>query len=135
MPKVTLSHPELPWTFWAGFSAVVLFLSVLQIPRVSRVWLSWLPTLLQNHIRYYFNPPPAVHPDVSDPNKLPNAEDVPIEQRIPLMITRIFLSAEHGIKDVEHYLKRFTIAFLIFCAVMLVVVAITAAIQALTSRS
>jgi hypothetical protein len=71
---------------------------------------------------------------MGDPNKLPNAEDVSIEERIPLAITRSVLSAAHGIKDVEHYLGRFVITVLLFGTVMLVVIAILVGIQEVLSR-
>jgi len=122
---------KLPWTFWAALFVFILFLVVLQTPRVSRIWLSWLPALLRNRIQHHFDPPPAAYSDASDPNKLPKAEDVPIEEQIPLMVIRVLLHAVYGFADFNHYFERFLTTFFIFCVVLIVVVGIQLAIWTL----
>ena len=129
-----IAQPGLLWAFWIGFIVFVLFLVALQMPRVSRVWLSWLPSLLRNYIQPYFEPPPAVHPHLPDPNELPDAEDMPIYEQVPLAIMRSFLSAWHGVEDVKHYFSRLVITFFLFAIVVIGLLSILLAIQGVILR-
>lgn len=104
-------------------SALLLLIFILQTPRVSRVWLRWLPASLSAMIEAYFDAPPALHPDVPDPNQITaDADAASHDQRIAAVLRHLF-SFAHGLRDVEHYLIRFAIAFVIAAAGVLALTA------------
>jgi len=110
-------------------ASLLMLIVMLQTRRVSRVWLRWLPKGLRESIAGYFDPPPAVHPDVPDPNEIEVDSDASPQDKRGAAVVRVVLSFAHGLRDLEHYLLRFTIAFLVAALVALaffsVLVAIT----------
>ncbi len=72
----------------------------------------------------YFDPPPAVHPEVPDPNKIEVDHDASREEKAAAGVVRAVLSAAHGLKDAEHYFLRLFITFFLLVAVILVALAV-----------
>jgi hypothetical protein len=97
-------------------AALLLLIFILQTRRLSRAWLRWLPASLRDMIDTYFEAPPALHPDAPDPNQITaDADAASHDQRIAAVLRHLF-SFAHGLRDVEHYLIRFAIAFVIAAA-------------------
>lgn len=94
--------------------AVVL---TLQTRRVSRVWLRWLPRALRESIGSYFDPPPVVHPHLPDPSEVGVEDDASPQDERAASVVRAVLSFGHGLKDAEHYVLRFAIAFFVVAIV------------------
>ena len=90
----------------AGSSTLVLTV-ILQIPRVSRIWLGWLPGVLRRPLCWYFGPRPALHPGIPDPALFAAAPDAELHEKAVAYAAQIFLSAIHGIHDFGHYFARF----------------------------
>ncbi|MBF6570987.1 MAG: hypothetical protein IVW54_19145 [Candidatus Binataceae bacterium] len=110
-------------------AGVLLALTVaLQTRHISRLWLRWIPRPLRELIRPYFDPPPAIHPDVPDPNEIGGDEDVAGSGKIAARGLRILLSAAHGLHDFEHYLVRFIVAFVAAAITLLLLSAVVAGV-------
>jgi hypothetical protein len=101
---------------------------VLQTRHISRLWLRWIPRPLREIIRPYFDPPPAIHPHVPDPNQIEVDEETAGSGKIAARGLRILLSAAHGLHDLEHYLVRFIVAFAAATIALLVLAAAVAAL-------
>jgi len=125
--------PELAkLTILIGAGAVLLGLTLaLQSRRISHVWLRWIPRTVREPISPYFDPTPSVHPDLPDPNKIEIEHDAERREKIAASSLRILLSAAHGLHDLEHYLLRFFIAFVVALLMMLALLALIAGITSL----
>ena len=120
---LTLVIPEA-----AMLLAVVL---ILQTRRVSRVWLRWLPRVLRQSIGSYFDPPPAVHPQLPDPDDVEVRHDASPRDKLAASVIRAVLSFGHGLLDAGHYLLRFVITFLVATSVTLAALAVLFGIMSL----
>jgi hypothetical protein len=67
----------------------------------------------------------------SDPNKIEIEHDAERREKIAASSLRILLSAAHGLHDLEHYLLRFFIAFVVALLMMLALLALIAGITSL----
>ena len=115
-----------------GAVAVLLGLTLaLQSRRISHLWLRWIPSTVREPISPYFDPPPSVHPGLPDPNKIEIEHDAERREKIAACSLRILLSAAHGLHDLEHYLLRFFIAFVVVLLMTLALLALMAAITSL----
>jgi hypothetical protein len=112
-------------------ASLLMLILMLQTRRVSRVWLRWLPKGLRESIGGYFDPPPAVHPDVPDPNEIEVGSDASRQDERGAAMVRAVLSFAHGLTDAEHYVVRFTIAFVVAAIAALVLIAVLVAIRSL----
>jgi hypothetical protein len=110
-------------------AGVLLALTLaLQTRHISRLWLRWIPQPLRELIGPYFDPPPAIHPDVPDPNEIEVDEDVAGFGKIAARGLRVLLSAAHGLHDFQHYLVRFIVAFVAAAIALLVLSAVAAGV-------
>ena len=117
---LTLVIPEA-----AMLLAVVL---ILQTRRVSRVWLRWLPRALRGSIGPYFDQPPAIHPQLPDPDEVEVEHNASPKDKLAASVVRAVLSFGYGLLDAGHYVLRFVIAFLVTAIVALATVAVIAGI-------
>ena len=92
-------------------AVMLLVLLVLQTRWASRLWLRAFPRILRNRLSPYFEPRPAVHPHLLDPNQIQVEDDAPAHERTAAYVARAVFSALHGMEDVEFYLGRFIISF------------------------
>jgi hypothetical protein len=82
--------------------ALIVLLSltvVLQMPRVSRIWLGWLPQIVRTPLSRHFGPRPILHPDVPDPALFAPAPDADPLGKAVAQIAQILVSAMHGTGD------------------------------------
>jgi len=107
-------HPAAGQVLLVVVAAVMLpLLLILQTRPASRLWLRVFPHYLRNRLNPYFDPPPRVHPHLLNPDEIPIIEDdAPAYERSAATILRAYLSALHGIEDVNFYLGRFAISFI-----------------------
>ncbi len=91
----------------------------------------WIPRTVREPISPYFDPPPSVHPDLRDPNEIEIEDDAERREKIAASSLRILLSAAHGLHDLEHYLLRFFIAFVVALLMTLALLALIAGITSL----
>jgi hypothetical protein len=110
-------------------AALLVLTLVIQTRRISRIWLRWLPSKLRGLVDPHFDPPPSVHPGIPDPNKI--EVEALLGEKFAAAGGRILLSAMHGVRDLEHYIARFTIAFVVISVVLIVLLALTAGITSL----
>jgi hypothetical protein len=115
----------------AAVAVLVGLTLVLQSRRISDVWLHWIPRTVREPISLYFDPPPSVHPNLPDPNKMKSSRTQSAARKIAASSLRILLSAAHGLHDLEHYLLRFFIAFVVALLMMLALLALIAGITSL----
>lgn len=69
----------------------------------------WLPRTLRGSIGSYFDPP-AVHPQLPDPNEVELDDDASAQDKLAASVVRAALSFGHGLFDARHYVLRFVIA-------------------------
>ena len=98
---------------------------------ISRVWLRWIPRTVREPLSAYFDPPQSVHPNLPDPNEIEIEDDAERREKIAASSLRILLSAAHGLHDLEHYLLRFFIAFVVALLKTLALLALIAGITIL----
>jgi hypothetical protein len=113
-------HPSAAQVLTVVIAAVILpLLQILQTRRASRFWLRGLPGVLRNRISSYFEPRPAVHPYLPNPDEIQLQDDAPAYGRFATNILRAVLSALHGIEDAEFYFTRLAISFFLEAFVFL----------------
>ena len=114
-------HPAAGQVLFVVVAAVMLLLLlILQTRRASRLWLRALPRCLRDRLDPFFEPPPAVHPHLLNPDEIPIIEDdAPAYERSAATILRAYFSALHGIQDVNFYLGRVVISFIFEALVLL----------------
>jgi hypothetical protein len=112
-------------------AAPLVLTLVIQTRRISRIWLRWLPSKLRGLVDPFFDPPPSVHPGTPDPNKIEVEDEALLGEKFAAAGGRIVLSAMHGVRDLEHYFARFTIAFVVISVVLVVLLALAAGITSL----
>jgi hypothetical protein len=92
---------------------MMLVLLVLQTHRASRLWLRAFPRVLCNRISPYFDPRPAIHPNLPNPDEIQAENDAPAHERSAANILRAVFSALPGMEDAEFYLTRLAISFFV----------------------
>ena len=115
----------------AAGAVLLAFTLTLQTRRISRVWLRWIPRTVREPLSAYFDPPPSVHPNLPDPNEIEIDDDAERREKIAASSLRILPSAAHGLHDLEHYLFRFFIAFVVALLMTLALLALVAGITSL----
>jgi hypothetical protein len=108
-----MMHPSAGQVLLLVIAAVMLApLLILQTRRASRLWLRVSPRFLRARLDPFFEPRPAVHPHLPDPNEIQVEDDAPVHERLAATIMRAYTSALHGIGDVNFYIERFAISFI-----------------------
>ncbi len=104
-------------------TGMLLALLLLQMHQVSRYWLRRLARTLRKRISPSFDLRPNVHADLPTPREIQVAEDASLHNKFDGYIMRAVLSVMYGVEQVDFYVMRRFIMFVIE-AVLLIILSI-----------